>query len=718
MGAVEEAGKLAADRRLLAKATPASVPTESWFTEPRPTDTQPVLDCPLGVIWEGDVRGLHSLALVNRELCSALAKEGSVDLSLWPSPPPTAQVPRLPARAEFRTFLHRRLRGAAVHVRHQWPPRWDAPREGRWVLVQPWEYGSLPKDWVDPIRRAVDEVWVHSRHVRETYLDAGIPDDRVHVIPLDVDPQRFRPDAPSATLPGEGTVRFLFVGGTIWRKGIDLLLEAFSREFHAGEPVSLLVKGMGGESFYRGKTADGLIAQHQARNVPIHMIDRDFADDELPGLYTACDCLVLPYRAEGFALPVAEAMACGRPVIVTNGGACRDYCDDSTAIVVAARRALVPRAWAAGLACVGEPWVLEPDADELRAALRAVVDDPAAARAKGAAAGERIRREWTWAHAARRVAERVTELAARPARRYFPPQALQTPARSAVPRSPAGPVAAGERAVFTRPLPPKSRPRPDREIIVVKQYGEKRTGTNLLQYCLEQNCPDVLVLIHVLGGKHSPPVDLNAVWDAVAGHVNRDHAFVKAATHGRPAETTRQDDAAQEAFVETWGPAVGRAYAAGRLRFAVSIKDPYAWIASVRRIERWPADDDATSIAIACRRFNRRYREWLGLQTAYPGRVRVIRYEDLLADLPATMNAFAGWLGLAGREFRWSRPDEAVVATHWDHVAARPAGGVPFDPTYYSERRYLADLTASARAVVRAEIDWDLLRGLGYGPGG
>ena len=43
------------------------------------------------------------------------------------------------------------------------------------------------------------------------------------------------------------------------------------------------------------------------------------------------DCYVSPYRAEGFNLPVLEAIACGTPVIVTEGGATDDFCPDGVA---------------------------------------------------------------------------------------------------------------------------------------------------------------------------------------------------------------------------------------------------------------------------------------------------------------------------------------------------------------------------------------------------
>ena len=50
----------------------------------------------------------------------------------------------------------------------------EPPVRGKWVLMQPWEFGSLPKDWV-PMLRRVDEVWAYSRSVRDCYLEAEVP---------------------------------------------------------------------------------------------------------------------------------------------------------------------------------------------------------------------------------------------------------------------------------------------------------------------------------------------------------------------------------------------------------------------------------------------------------------------------------------------------------------------------------------------------------------
>ncbi len=86
-------------------------------------------------------------------------------------------------------------------MRHQWPPDLTRPAGGRLALIQPWEFGSLPRDWQAGLQHDVDEVWVPSAFIREMYLDAGVEPDRVHVVPNGVDLEAFRPEGPCAELP-------------------------------------------------------------------------------------------------------------------------------------------------------------------------------------------------------------------------------------------------------------------------------------------------------------------------------------------------------------------------------------------------------------------------------------------------------------------------------------------------------------------------------------
>lgn len=380
-----------------------------------PVDFQAALGRPLRVRWEGDFTLRSSLALVNRELCLGLRAADDVELSLREE---RTEWHRLPVREERRwaSLLERcdaELSGPPdVTVRHHYPPDWSRPESGKLVLLQPWEYGSLPREWVEGAVRHADEVWAYSRAVRDIYVRSGVPAEKVRVVPLGVRTEVFRPKGRKYALPTEKGLRFLFVGGAIHRKGADLLLEAYRRAFTAADDVSLVIKDMGGTTFYQGESQVETIRRLQLdpEAPEIIYLEEDLSEARLASLYRSCHCVVLPYRGEGFGLTPLEGMACGLPAIVTAGGSTDDYLDDSMALRVPARRRRYDGAlpWP----CVGEPWMLEPELDALVAAFRWVRDHPEETRGRGAAAREQVLAGWSWERPVAIVRERLLQVAA------------------------------------------------------------------------------------------------------------------------------------------------------------------------------------------------------------------------------------------------------------------------------------------------------------------
>ena len=297
-----------------------------------------------------------------------------------------------------------------VEVRHQWPPDWSAPRQGAWVAIQPWEFGGLPDEWVRDLER-VDEVWCYTSYVRDCYIASGVPAERVRVVPLGVDTEVFGADGPRYALATTKTTKFLFVGGTIQRKGIDVLLDAYTSAFGPDDDVCLVVKSTGSAGAYRNQHHDDRIRTLAADpSMPaIELITDDLTPDDVAALYRACDALVHPYRGEGFGLPIAEAMACGLPVVVTNHGAALDFCDADTAVLIPAVVGPVPADGGLPASTTGYWWA-EPDADAVRDALRGVAADPVTARALGARGRARVVRDFTWDVTARAIDERLHAL--------------------------------------------------------------------------------------------------------------------------------------------------------------------------------------------------------------------------------------------------------------------------------------------------------------------
>ncbi|MGD0058527.1 MAG: glycosyltransferase [Verrucomicrobiia bacterium] len=349
------------------------------------------------VAWEGTFADNGSLSHVNRELTRALS-----------------QQPKLEITRVGKGHRDQAPTRTGVTVRHAWPPNWQRPKSGYWVLIQPWEYGSLPLDWVSRLS-GVAEIWVPSEYVRRVYVDSGVAPGKVHVVPNGIDPERFRPGVTPLPLATSKTFKFLFVGGTIHRKGPDLLLKAFTENFTAADDVCLVIKDFGGESVYAGQTLQEQIQAAQARpGAPeiVYLTD-ELAADAMPGLYAACDCLVHPYRGEGFALPVLEAMACGLPVIVTAGGATDDFATEDRAYPISASRQRI--GYRVGPFRLARPgWLLEPSFDELKQRMGWVFEHRDEARTKGQRASEVARRDWTWDRAARVAAQRLRALAAVP----------------------------------------------------------------------------------------------------------------------------------------------------------------------------------------------------------------------------------------------------------------------------------------------------------------
>ena len=370
------------------------------------------------ILWEGMFATQHSFAFVNRALCTRLIRRGH-RLSLQPSGLTESEAMTLADHPYLAGHVRQPLSGDIIHVSHRWPPRLRPPQSHQWVVIQPWEFGAIPVTWLAPFRDDAEEIWVPSQFVRDCFLQAGLSAERVHIIPNGVDPQLFQPGRDPFPLRTKASCKFLFVGGTIHRKGIDVLLEAYRRAFTRRDDICLVIKDIGSSSFYRGQTAAEQIARFQERpDTPaLEYLDASLTDQQMAALYAACDCLTLPYRGEGFGMPIAEAMACGLPVIVTGYGAALDYCDESNAYLIPAEVRRWPQKRVGEWETVDYPWLAEPDIDALADSLRRVANDPAGARQRGAVGRQRVLERLTWDHAVSLVEQRLSALAERPPRR-------------------------------------------------------------------------------------------------------------------------------------------------------------------------------------------------------------------------------------------------------------------------------------------------------------
>ena len=113
---------------------------------------------------------------------------------------------------------------------------------------------------------------------------------------------------------GLGERYALYVGSVEPRKNTLGLVEAFSKIAKDFPKLSLVIAGRRlFDDYDPARKAEELGAGSQVRCLGY------VEDGDLPGLYGGAEVLVYPSSYEGFGLPVAEAMACGCPVITGKG---------------------------------------------------------------------------------------------------------------------------------------------------------------------------------------------------------------------------------------------------------------------------------------------------------------------------------------------------------------------------------------------------------------
>ena len=273
-----------------------------------------------------------------------------------------------------------------------------------------WETTVLPRDKAT-ILRSMDEVWVPSNWGRDIFIANGLDPQKVRVVPEGVDVETFKPDATrNAARP---RFRFLFVGKWENRKGVDLLIKAYRQEFAPDEPVELVLHASNPyipEFDLDRRIERSLRIPFGRRRTPPITASRPMSENGLVALYNSCDAFVLPTRAEGWGLPIPEAMACELPVIITAYSAPLDYLDSDIAYLIDVKRQVpirdryfFPDGRALGT------WA-EPDIRSLRRLMRHVFENPVEARAKGARARAAICANWTWDHAATTARQLLREV--------------------------------------------------------------------------------------------------------------------------------------------------------------------------------------------------------------------------------------------------------------------------------------------------------------------
>lgn len=150
------------------------------------------------------------------------------------------------------------------------------------------------------------------------------------------------------------------------RKNPAAAVEAFRRAFGDAPSARLVIK-------LNGRPGDIDVFARSLKDLPNVTVLSTFLDDDaMTTLFHSVDALVSLHRAEGFGLPMLEAMAHGVPVVATGWSGNTDFMDGDNSLLVPYE--LVPVADEAGIYS-GSIWA-DPDVEAAADLLRRLADDP------------------------------------------------------------------------------------------------------------------------------------------------------------------------------------------------------------------------------------------------------------------------------------------------------------------------------------------------------
>jgi glycosyltransferase involved in cell wall biosynthesis len=196
---------------------------------------------------------------------------------------------------------------------------------------------------------------------RDICRDFRVPASSVRVIPLGVDTRLFHP-RPGPRVPGR-IVTVASADSPV--KGISTLLRAFAKLSTERDAVLTLVSKPA-----PGGPTERLVAE-LALGDRVQFVS-GISDTELAELVASAQVAVVPSLYEGFSLPAVEHMASGTPLVASRTGALPEVTGDAAVLVTPG------------------------DAEELAAALGALLDSGRERERLSAAALDRVQQRFAW----------------------------------------------------------------------------------------------------------------------------------------------------------------------------------------------------------------------------------------------------------------------------------------------------------------------------------
>jgi glycosyltransferase involved in cell wall biosynthesis len=281
----------------------------------------------------------YSLAKVNRELATSLYPlTDEYSVTLWGD---HNVADRLPTKDDFVKYpllkdLYTEEKGhSEVAIINTFPKTFphsfglekiDADIKIGYLA---WEESIFPRKIIEEFNRELHGLMVTSEHVLQVMRNSGLT---IPIINVSEGINQNLLKSEEYKLKTKKNYKFLHISSGLPRKGVDVLIKAFTEEFGATEDVSLIIKTYRNESNIIPELMQNL---DKGNSPEIEVIyDLNLTEGHIASLYEQSDSVVIPSRAEGFGLPVAEAMLKQIPVVTTGYSGQMDFVSDENAWLI------------------------------------------------------------------------------------------------------------------------------------------------------------------------------------------------------------------------------------------------------------------------------------------------------------------------------------------------------------------------------------------------
>ena len=264
-----------------------------------------------------------------------------------------------------------------------------------------------------------------SRFCQESLEDLGVPAKDCAIVAPGYSPEIDRLFSEPKKPVADPRVQLLVVTNShdLSRYGTDILIPALAEAFSKDDPVVVHIKDYGSGSG-SNELRNLVAAQKQFPNVVWH--EQFVSKEALLTLYGEMDALVSPFRGEGYAMKIIDAMAIGLPVLMPAFGGPMEYAKPGTFIPLEYDEVPMGHCYDTEHYLVGPgAYWCEVRKSSLVSALKMVVERRDEVASLGLKAREHVLGKYTWENAAKSLvkalrgwqaeAHRKTSLRRRPA---------------------------------------------------------------------------------------------------------------------------------------------------------------------------------------------------------------------------------------------------------------------------------------------------------------